>query len=504
MALATVRSIALVGVEGHVIEVEAHLAQGLPATVIVGLPDAAVSEARDRVRAAVINSGEVWPPNRITLGLSPASLPKHGSGFDLAVAAAVLCAAGALPAEPFADAVVLGELGLDGRVRPVRGVLPALLAARRAGVSRAMVPAANVAEACLVPDIVAVGVGSLRELAAILRGEAPEPVAVPAPADVVPSTLDLADVAGQDLGRLAIEVAAAGGHHLFLLGPPGAGKTMLAERLPGLLPELDADTAIEVTAVHSVAGVLPSGAGLVRWAPYQAPHHSASTAALVGGGSGLAKPGAVSLAHRGVLFLDEAPEFATGVLDALRQPLERGEVVLARSGGITRYPSAVQLVLAANPCPCASPVPDGCQCTPTARRRYAGKLSGPLVDRVDLRVELPPVRGAALLADAQVGESTEVVRARVSKARARATSRWSAHGWRTNAEIPATALRGEGRLPRSATALADRAVETGAITARGYHRILRVAWTLSDLAGHEVPGVDEVDLAVGLRTGWAA
>ena len=305
MALARAWAVALVGLDGALVEVEADLAQGLPGLTVTGLPDTALSEARDRVRAAVVNSGEDWPSKRITLGLSPASLPKRGSGFDLALAAAVLAAAGVVPAAALHDRVLLGELGLDGQVRGVRGVLPSVLVARAAGVRRLVVPRANLAEARLLPDVEAVGVATLRELLALLRGEAVPDHVVPAGLVEDPLLPDLADVAGQPAGRTAVEVAAAGGHHLFLLGPPGSGKTMLAERLPALLPPLTLDQALEVTAVHSVAGLLPPGHPLVRRAPFQDPHHTSTVAAVVGGGSGIARPGAASLATQGVLFLDE-------------------------------------------------------------------------------------------------------------------------------------------------------------------------------------------------------
>ena len=516
MALARTRAVALVGVRGHLVEVEADLAQGLPALTLIGLPDASLNESRDRMRAAVVNSGEAWPQRRITVGLSPASLPKQGSGYDLAMAAAVLAAAGAVPEAAVRSRVLLGELGLDGRVRSLRGVLPAVLAAAAGGVVRVVVPAGNLAEARLVPDVHVEGVESLRDLLALLRGQRPEgaelagagsgaesatpaggPLAGPAHRVDAP---DLADVLGQVVGRRLLEVAAAGAHHLLLLGPPGAGKTMLVERLPGLLPDLPLDEALETTAVHSVAGTLPPGRPLLSRPPYRDPHHTASRAALVGGGSGLARPGELSLAHRGVLFLDEAPEFASGVLDALRQPLESGEVVVARSGGTVRYPARVLLALAANPCPCvgAGGLPRDCTCSSVARRRYLGRLSGPLLDRIDLRAGLPQVTRAELLADSGA-EGTAVVAARVLAARAACAARLSGTPWRTNAEVPGRALRGRLRPVADALRLLEGQLERGLLSARGVDRVLRVAWTVADLSGAAAPGVGEVEEALFLR-----
>ncbi|SCL21384.1 magnesium chelatase family protein [Micromonospora rhizosphaerae] len=506
MSYAKVLCVGLVGVTGHVVEVEADLAPGLPAVAISGLPDTALHEARDRVRAAIVNSGQKWPNRRITLNLLPATLPKFGSAFDLAIATALLGGAGELPLLPLERVVVLGELGLDGSVRPVRGVLPMVAAAARAGLERVIVPVTNAAEAAVIPGVHVRAVDTLHRLVSYVRDGTPllEPPATgPAPRASGP---DLADVAGQGLGRRALEVTAAGGHHLALLGPPGAGKTMLAERLPSILPELDDDAALEVTALHSIAGLLPGDGRLLRRPPFQAPHHTATVPALVGGGSGLARPGAVSLAHRGVLFLDEAPEFSKSALEALRQPLEHGRIRLVRTRGGTEYPAGVQLVLAANPCPCAKPAGDTqCECSPLTRRRYLGRLSGPLLDRIDVQVTLLPVRAAELMETGGANESSATVEARVAKARAAAAGRWAAIGRRLNAEIPGPILRRvPWRLPGRDTAELRARLDSGSLSARGFDRIIRVAWTIADLDGRDRPDQEDVREAIGLRTGEGA
>ncbi|MBU4215764.1 MAG: YifB family Mg chelatase-like AAA ATPase [Actinobacteria bacterium] len=501
MPLGRTRAVALVGTSAHPIEVEAHLAASLPAFSLVGLPDAALSEARDRVRAAVTSSGLAWPNRRVTVNLTPAALPKSGSGFDLAIAVAVLAGAGLIDTDRPGQVVHLGELGLDGRLRPVRGVLPAVAAAVAAGSRRVVVPSANAAEAALVPDAQVAAADSLAQVASWYGGEVAVPEVVPVGAEhltvAARPSLDLADVLGQAEARRGLEVAAAGGHHLLLVGPPGAGKTMLAARLPGLLPDLDDVQSLEVTAVHSVAGTFDPALGLLRRPPFEDPHHTATPASIIGGGSGIPRPGAASRAHRGVLLLDEAPEFASAVLQTLRQPLEHGELVLHRAAGTARYPARFQLVLAANPCPCGRWFGKGTDCTCRAeqRRRYFGRISGPLLDRVDIQLDVP-----AATADGRAGESTAVVAGRVRAARQAAVERLAGTGWCTNAEVSGSWLRGRlGHRGRAAAEL-DAALDRGWLSLRGVDRVLRLAWTLADLAGRGVPGDDEIGEAMALRT----
>jgi magnesium chelatase family protein len=537
MALARTHAIALVGVEGHVVEIEADIENGLVTLLLVGLPDTALREARDRIRSAILNSEQTWPQRRITVGLSPASLPKRGSGFDVGMAVAILAAAGSARASAVAETVFLGELGLDGRLRPVPGVLPSVAAAAAAGFRRVVVPRENMPEAALVPGMRIVAPASLGALLAWLRrrrsaSEDPDVLVVDSgdgsvkvprvagtaggsqrrampsrPGLAGPATLpgrDLADVAGQPVARRAAEICAAGGHHLMLLGPPGVGKTLLAERLPTIMPGLGPAEALEVSAIHSVAGALTPDRPLVTEPPFCAPHHTATKAAIVGGGSGIIRPGAASLAHLGCLFLDEAPEFGRDVLDALRQPLESGEVVLARSGVTARFPARFTLLLAANPCPCARMSGSGadCTCTPLARRRYLARLSGPLLDRVDVKVQLLPVSRAELLCDLRLAESSATVAGRVVEARERAARRLRGTRWRLNAEIPGGDLRRQFRPEPAALAPLERAMDLGQVSARGADRIIRLSWTLADLAGVDRPRLAEVGYALGLWLGF--
>ncbi|MBF6348901.1 MULTISPECIES: YifB family Mg chelatase-like AAA ATPase [Nocardia] len=497
MPLGRACSIAVRGIDGQIVEIEADIGQGLPSVHLVGLPDTSLQESRDRVRAAVANTGEKWPDGRVILALSPATLPKVGSVYDLALAVAVLDAADIVPSAELAGTVLLGELALDGRLRRVRGILPAVLAARRSGRKTVIVPEEALCEAGLVAGIRVLGAPTLRAVLDWLRGERELPQSPgPAPHQAAPVG-DLRDVTGQHEARWALEVAAAGGHHLLLTGSPGIGKTMLAQRLPGVLPPLSENEALEVTAIHSVAGTLSDEQPLITTPPFVAPHHSTSVSAMVGGGSGTARPGAVSRAHRGVLFLDECAEIGAKVLEAMRTPLEEGEVRIARRDGVARFPARFQLILAANPCPCAPARDVDCICAPLARRRYLGKLSGPLMDRIDIWMQMHPMSTAGLVA--AESEDSATVRNRVTAARSAAAARWREFGWRTNGEVPGHALRRQFPLPAESTAPVEAALRLGRISARGADRALRVAWTVCDLRGGDLPSAHDVMQALNFR-----
>ncbi|MFL6165978.1 MAG: YifB family Mg chelatase-like AAA ATPase [Ornithinibacter sp.] len=514
---ASAHTVSLQGAFGHVIDVQVDVSQGQIATNLVGRPDASINEARDRCRSAIENSSYHWPTSRrITILLSPADLPKRGPHFDLAIAVGVLAASdGEFPRHALDGLVLIGELTLDGRVRCVPGVLPMVMAASARGIKRVVVPEPQVAEAALVTGVEVYGVRSLRQVVALLLGDPEIPEAPP----VEPLTgepllswrgesrleeVDLAEVIGMADARYALEVAAVGGHHLLLTGPKGAGKTTLAERLPTILPDLSPAESLELTAIHSLSGGLPPGAPVLTRPPFRAPHHSVSRAGILGGGTGRVRPGEVSKAHLGVLFLDEFPLLPTDVVEALRQPLESGEITIARGDEDATYPAAGMVVLAANPCPCGEFHPysrdNACTCLEVRRRDYRRKISGPIADRIDITRFVEPVKPHELGDPLATPESSATVRARVEEARRRQRARYADAPWRLNAHVPGPVLRESWPLDRAAALRLDKEVYGGTLTRRGATRVHRLCWSVADLRAIDVPGLDELEVALRLRS----
>ncbi|MDW8326626.1 MAG: YifB family Mg chelatase-like AAA ATPase [Anaerolineales bacterium] len=486
--LAKVYSCAVIGLDGAIIEVEVDSANGLPTFTIVGLPDAAVQESRERVQAAIRNSGFYFPQKRLTVNLAPASLRKEGPAYDLPIALGVLAAAGQIAPEAFEGALVVGELSLDGAVRHVRGVLPMAALARAEGYRTLFVPEADAREAALVPGITVLPVANLQQLVHHLTGLQPiAPVSVTPEVNATPVFVptDFREVKGQEHVKRALEVAAAGGHNVLMIGPPGSGKTMLARALPSILPSLTIDEALDVTRVYSVADQLPPGTPLIQQRPFRAPHHTISHAGLVGGGN-VPRPGEISLAHRGVLFLDELPEFDARTLEVMRQPLEDRVVTISRAKGTLTFPANFQLIASMNPCPCGyfgDPTHE-CTCSPATVTRYQKRISGPLLDRIDIHVEVPRV-DYAKLTDQRLGEPSEVVRARVEAARERQRVRFAGTGLTCNADMRPAEVRTYCPLDEAGTALIKAAMTQLGLSARAFHRVLKLARTIADLAGSE-------------------